>query len=209
MTGAGSSWPWLLTEPLILASGSATRAKMLRAAGLPVETDRPQTDERALEAPMRAAGIGAADRALALARAKALDVSRRRSGRLVLGADQTLDAAGHSGAKAENVAEARAQLRALSGRAHRLHAAATVARDGFPLFECTETAALAVRALDEAFIDAYLHRMGDDVLQSVGGYRFEELGRHLFSEVDGDQAVILGLPLKSVFGFLRRVGALA
>jgi septum formation protein len=204
-----SAWPWLLREPLILASGSATRATILRGAGLSVETDRPATDERALEAPMRAAGLVAVDRALALARAKALEVSRRRPGRLVLGADQTLDAAGHSGAKASSIAEARAQLRTLSGRTHRLHAAAVVARDGLALLECVETAAATVRTLDEPFIDAYLDRMGDDVLQSVGGYRLEELGRHLFSDVDGDHAVILGLPLTSIFRFLRCIGALA
>jgi septum formation protein len=203
------SWPWLWPAPLILASGSSARAGLLRAAGLPLEIMRPDLDERALEAPLWAAGLGAADRALALARTKALAVAASHPGRLVLGADQTLDAPGHSGAKAATRAEARAQLAALSGRVHVLHSAAAIARDGTILFAAVATARLTLRAFDGDFLDAWLDRVGDDALESVGGYRIEGLGAHLVARIEGEHSVILGLPLTQLLAGLRGLGALA
>lgn len=204
-----SSWPWLLDEPLLLASGSATRAAMLEAAGLPIEARTPSTDERAVEAPLIAAGLTSPDRALALARAKAIDVSKGDPGRLVLGADQTLAASGHPGVKARDRAEARSFLASLAGAGHRLHSAAVVARGGVAIFACVESAELVMRSVSDSFIDAYLDRAGAESLSSVGGYRIEGLGAQLFGRVNGDHNVILGLPLFPVLSFLRRIGALA
>lgn len=209
MTIPSSTWPWLHELPLLLASASATRAAVLRAAGLAIEPEPARIDERAIETPLRVAGVNAADRALALARAKALDVSQRHGGRLVLGADQTLDAAGHPGVKAANRAEAQAFLKALSGGAHALHSAAAIARDGAILFECVECAQLRMRRLDDAFITSYLDRTGDESMSSVGGYQIESIGLHLFDHIDGDHNVIRGLPLLPLLSFLRRIDAIA
>ena len=66
--------PWRGAAPLLLASTSATRRMLLEGAGLPVETEAPGIDERALEA---AAREGAAEIARRLAAEKALAVSRR------------------------------------------------------------------------------------------------------------------------------------
>lgn len=209
MTNAPPLWPWLYPEPLLLASGSAARAAMLRAAGLAIETDPARIDERAVEAPLREAGLLATDHALALARAKALDVSRRHRGRWVLGADQTLDAADHPGVKAANRAEAQIFLKALSGRRHQLHSAAAIARDGVILFETIESAMLEMRTLNDAFIACYLDRTGDESMSSVGGYQIEAIGLNLFERVDGDHNVIVGLPLLPLLSFLRRIGAVA
>ncbi|MET0605267.1 MAG: Maf family protein [Beijerinckiaceae bacterium] len=203
------AWPWLAPAPLILASGSATRAGMLRAALLPFEQVLPSIDERAIDEPLRAAGVVAADRALALARTKALAVAQLNRDSIVIGADQTLDALGHPGFKAETTAEARQYLLKLCGRAHRLHSAAAVARDGVIMFACVESATLTVRRCGEDFIDAYLAKAGQHSLSSVGGYRIEGEGVHLFDAIDGDHNVILGLPLLPVLAYLRRVGALA
>ena len=42
--------PWLGPGPLLLASTSQTRRALLEGAGLPVETEAPEVDERAVEA---------------------------------------------------------------------------------------------------------------------------------------------------------------
>jgi septum formation protein len=47
------------------------------------------------------------------------------------------------------------------------------------------------------------------VLQSVGVYRLEGLGIHLFEHVEGDHSTILGLPLLPLLSSLRRLGCLA
>src|SRR5688500_922403 len=112
---------WLAPEPLILASGSTVRRKMLEAAGLPVEAHPAEIDERKIE---QAALPASADRvALLLARAKAEAVARRFSNRVVAAADQTLTCEGRLYAKPVDLAGARAQLQSLAGKTHALHSA--------------------------------------------------------------------------------------
>lgn len=206
---AMKSWPWLLPQPPVLASGSATRAALLRAAGIAVDIIHPGVDERAVEALLRAAGFCQADRALALARAKTMAVAANHRDRVVIGADQTLDASGHPGRKARDRQEAAQFLRLLAGRAHRLHTAWCVAIHGIVVRESVETAILQMRALDDRYIEAYLDAVGDAALQSVGCYQIESLGQHLFEKIEGDHSVILGLPMLGLMNFLRRKGMIA
>lgn len=79
---------WLADAPLILASQSKTRQMLLTAAGVPVEADPADLDERGLEAGARSESAGAL--AALLAREKAMAVARKHGGALTLGADQTL-----------------------------------------------------------------------------------------------------------------------
>ena len=60
-----------------------------------------------------------------------------------------------------------------------------------------------MRPFSDAFLDEYLAAAGEDVLGSVGTYRLEGLGAHLFSRIDGDHFTILGLPLLPLLEFLR------
>jgi len=62
---------WLAADPLLLASGSMTRRDMLVAAGIPIEVVKPDIEERAIEAPLVAAGSPRDAVAAALACAKA------------------------------------------------------------------------------------------------------------------------------------------
>ena len=196
---------WMLEEPLVLASGSSARAQMLEAAGIPFEIDKPTLDERAVEAPLRAAGADGAQIAAALAQAKALEVSARRPGRYVLGGDQTLQVGADLLATPEGPAGARDHLRLLSGRSHQLHAAAALARDGQSLLVMSDTATLYMRALSEDFIETYLDAAGEAVLGSVGAYQIEGLGIHLFSHIEGQHPVIMGLPLHALIAGLRNL----
>jgi septum formation protein len=197
---------WLARAPLVLASQSAVRRRMLESAGIPVEVCPAALDERGLER-----GLGAAapaQVALALALAKARAVAARHPGRLVLGADQTLALGDAVFAKPEDRAGAARQLRALRGRAHRLHAALALVEDGAEVFAHCADATLYVRAFSERFLDAYLDAAGDAVLHSVGCYQIEGIGVHLFDRIEGDQFTIMGLPLLPLLNFLRGRGYL-
>lgn len=200
---------WLAPEPLILASGSATRRDMLLAVGIPVEVVKPEIDERAVEKPLVDRDVPADQVAAALACAKALAVSRDRPGRLVLAADQTLiceDIAFH---KPGDLAAAERQIAALAGRTHELHSAFVIACDGAPLAEGLEAARLTMRALEANFIARYLAVAGAAALSSVGGYQLEGPGAQLFEKVEGDHFTILGLPLLAVLASLRELDCLA
>lgn len=187
----------------VLASASRTRAEMLRRAGLEFTCDAADVDETALKEASRARGEDAATTALVLGRVKAAAVAARHPGALVLGADQLLDCDGEWFSKAGSRAEARAALLRLSGRTHRLISAATVVRDGETLWQAVETATLTMWRFDEALVDAYLDRIGDDALASVGAYKVEGVGIRLFERIEGDHATILGLPLLAFLAFLR------
>jgi septum formation protein len=197
---------WHAGRPLVLASRSAIRCKVLEAAGIPVETVAADIDERAIEASAGAAGPE--EVASLLAREKARAVSALRPGRLVLGADQTLALGERRFSKPASRAAARQQLLALRGRTHELHSAVAVVRDGEPMFEHVAVARLTMREFSSRFLESYLDTAGDMLTASVGGYQVEGPGLQLFERIDGDYFTILGLPLLPVLNCLRRAGAL-
>ena len=195
---------WLATQPLVLASRSDIRGKILAAAGLRFEIRPAQVDERAVEAAAKPADASAAARILA--RAKAEAVSANMPDRPVLGADQTLALGVHRFTKPKDRAEALTQLQALRGRTHELHSALALVRDGNVLFQCVETARLAMRDLSDRFLEDYLDMAGDLALSSVGAYQLESIGVHLFEHIEGDYFTILGLPLLPLLAYLRGAG---
>ena len=196
---------WQGATPLVLASASPVRVALLARSLIPFEVSPSAIDERAVSADIS----DGAEMAAALALAKATAVARLHPGRLVLGCDQTLTCDGQLMHKPADMAEARRQLVQLRGRAHRLHSALALCRDGATLWTGLAEAAMVMRRFSDGFLEAYLHAAGPDVLGSVGVYRYESLGAHLFDRVSGDDSTILGLPLLPLLAGLRQHGYLA
>ena len=200
---------WLpAAPPLVLASGSAARAALLAGAGLRFVRDSANIDEAEVKRSLRTAQATAESVAGTLAELKALHVSRRHPGALVIGADQMLDRDGEWFDKPADMDAARAHLLALRGRTHHLVTAAVVLRDGHKLWGHAERAAMTMRPLSDAFVEAYLAALGPAALDSVGAYQLEGVGAQLFARVEGDFFTILGLPLLPLLDFLRGHGAL-
>jgi septum formation protein len=197
-----------MAEPLVLASGSATRAQMLRAAEVPFEIVVPRVDEAALKEALLAEERSARDIADALAEMKAARVSGKRPEALTLGCDQTLSCDGRLLSKPASPEEAREQIAALMGRTHRLHSAAVIYQGGEPVWRHVSEARLTMGRLSEAWVDGYVARNWDAIRHSVGGYRIEEEGVRLFSRIEGDHFTILGLPLLPLLSFLSIRGTI-
>lgn len=194
---------------IVLASRSASRRALLTAAQVPFEAMNPGVDEEAAKEALRADGLNARALADALAELKALKLSRRVPGALVLGCDQTLSLDdGSMIDKAVDRADAQAILRRLSGRVHHLHSAAVVALNGEAIWRHVERSAMTVRPLSDAFIADYLDADWEQLRWCVGCYRIEGPGAQLFSRVEGSQFAIQGLPLLPLLDFLRVRGVL-
>ena len=195
------------SAPLVLASGSASRKSLLTAAGVPFVADPADLDEDRLMAELKPAG--AEIMARTLAEQKALAVSRRHPGQIVLGGDSVIAFGGDYLSKCASLAQARALLLRLSGQTHLLVSAAALARDGALLWAHASPCRMTMRDLSAQFLEDYLAAEGGGLLSSVGCYRFEGRGAQLFDRVEGDYFSVLGLPLLPVLAQLRKEGVLA
>lgn len=198
-----------MTARLILASASATRAALLSAAGLTFEARPAAIDEDEVKRGTRDQGISADDTAVLLAGMKAARIARSVPDAIVIGADQLLVCENRWFDKPTTMADARAQLQALRGRAHILVTAVLCQRGGQRLWTHIARPKLTMRNFSDGFLDDYLAREGEAVLSSVGAYRLEGLGVQLFDAVVGDHSAVLGLPMLPLLGFLRQTDALA
>lgn len=189
---------------LILASGSAARARLLTSAGLAIEIVPSSVDEDEIKRANE--GIAVEQLAMILARAKAAEVAMRNPDALTIGADQILDCGGARFDKPKDRDQAAAHLRTFRGKTHRLITACTVYRGSEEIWRHTTIPQLTMWNFDDAFIADYLERAGDSVLTSVGSYLLEGLGSNLFEKIEGDYFSILGLPLLPLLAFLRTQG---
>ena len=193
---------------IVLASTSAARRAMLTAAGVQFEAVAPRVDEEAAKAGFAARGLDGRALADALAELKAVKLSSRRPGDLVLGCDQTLEC--DDGRLLDKPgAQLGDQLRLLSGRTHRLHSAIVAAENGQPVWRHVDRATLTMRKLSEGFIADYVAHEGSHVGGCVGGYRIEGPGVQLFAKIEGSHFTILGLPLLPLLDWLRARGIMA
>jgi septum formation protein len=195
--------------PLILASSSKTRARLLEAAGLAFIVEPPGLDESVMrQAVSGAQSLAPHDVAEVLARAKAEAVSDFAPKAYVISADQVLAFGDLIISKPETMEAARRQLLDLSGKTHTLHTAVAVATNGETIWAETTMATLTMRKLSPEFIGRYLAAAGEEVLSSVGAYQIESLGVELFDKIDGDYFSILGLPLVPLLDTLRGEGVI-
>lgn len=197
-----------MTTPIILASGSPFRRKILEDAGIAFTVERPAIDERAVEDAVENTGLRPDDLAQILAEAKAVDVSQNNPGAFVIGSDQTLSMGDVVFHKPADMEEARRRLLALSGRTHQLNSAIVIACDGEAIWRHVSIAQLTMRDLDPGFIGRHLSAVGDIALSSVGAYQIEGRGIQLFDKIEGDHFTIVGLPLLPLLTKLRELGAI-
>lgn len=194
---------------LVLASASMARRTLLTAAGLCFEAIPARIDEDAIKQAARTEAAAAEDTAVLLGELKAMRVSARQPGALVIGADQLLVCDGEIFDKPADLATARAQLRRLRGRRHALLGAVVCVRDQVRLWHHLAREQLLMRAFSDAMLDHYLAIEAERVLDWVGAYRIEGVGVQLFEAIEGDYFSILGLSLLPLLGFLRQHGVLA
>ena len=184
-----------MTEPLILASGSPRRRELIGSMGIPFEVtvaDAPEIKEGAPEAIVTEN-----------ARRKAAAVAKDHPGRVVLGADTMVYAAGSPLGKPRDLADARRMLHLLSGREHQVYTGVCVMRDE-KIDLRWESARVFFVPLTDAEIDRYL--AAGESMDKAGAYGIQGYAAIFTQKIDGDYYNVMGLPVCQVGLMLRRAG---
>ena len=185
---------------LLLASGSKTRAEILKKAKISFKVVDHGVDEEELKISLNE--LSPKDISIQLSEIKAIKPSMKYSEDFVIGADQVLDFNGSLINKAAHLQEAKKQLLDLNGKTHKLITAITIAKNGVVVWKHYDVAKITMRELSEKQKDQYLNNMDKETLGCVGVYAIEQEGIKLLNKIDGDYFSILGLPLLPLTQFL-------
>ena len=185
-------------RPIILASSSTWRLKLLNDAGIPATSQSAQINEYDIQ------GSDPVDIALKRATAKAFDVASAHPEALVIGADQVVYLDGQLFEKPKSALEWRQRLRLLRGQAHHLSTAVTLVQ-GDTIDQFVETTLVYFRAeIDEAHLDAYVSH--GEAWGCAGGYMMEGHGAWLIERIEGDWQNVIGLPIFPLITRLYQLG---
>jgi septum formation protein len=181
----------------VLASESARRVDLLRAAGYDFETHKSGFPEVILKDPKETVEANA--------RGKALAVAKQEPDGVVLAADTVvyLPEEGQILGQAENEEEVRRMLGLLRSRVHQVHSGVAVA-SGSDLAVRHSITNVRMRAFGEEEIGAYA-RFGEGV-GKAGGYAIQGRAAVFVEWIGGDYTNVVGLPLPLTVRMLRSFG---
>ena len=184
---------------LILASASPRRVQLLARLGIvPAAIDPAEIDETPGKAEIPRA------HAERLALAKCTAVAARHPGVVVLAADTVVGVGRRILAKAEDEATARACLKLLSGRRHRVTTAVAIAdATGHIRSRICETVVIFHR-LDDTAIDELI--AAGDWRGKAGGYALQGAAEAFIRHIAGSWSGVVGLPLAETRSLLKLSG---
>ena len=183
---------------VILASNSSIRKKILEDAGVTFEVITSEVDEEELKKSFSSKNFK--DYCLTLAKAKALDVSNKKKNAYVIGSDQICCYKDEIFSKPLTKENCFKTLSKLSGNTHYQNCGISICKDGKEIWSHYAQAALTMKLLSDLEIKDYIDK--DEPFMACGAYRFESLGKNLFSSTQGDETTIQGLTLNPILKFL-------
>jgi len=194
---------FLQQQPLILASGSAIRCKLLKSLGLEFDVVPSNCDEASIKNAFQSSDVYALGQLLA--QSKALEVSHRFPNAFIIAADQLCIIGEQILDKPMTHKTAIEHLQLLSGKQHQQIACLCIAKGEQILWQYQSTANVTLLPLNSTTIENYLQK--EKPYHSCGAYQFETLGKWLFQEVQGNEDTILGLPLLPLIAALKDLKA--
>lgn len=188
--------------PLILASASSGRLRLLRQAGFDPQVMVSGVDESAVTTTEPAALV----RELALAKATA--VAALVSEGLVIGADSVLDLDGIAYGKPVDADDARRRWSIQAGRSGVLRTGQALLFVVGGEIRASDVSAAAATVHfgrpDEAELKAYLH--SGEPVQVAGAFTIDALGAQFVDSIDGNVGTVIGLSLPLLRAQAARLG---
>tara|TARA_B110001450_G_scaffold247985_1_gene263637 strand:+ start:475 stop:1059 length:585 start_codon:yes stop_codon:yes gene_type:complete len=188
---------------LILASKSKVRKEILDKNKILVQVKPSSIDEDVVKQSLLKENASPEIISKNLAELKANKVSQKSNDNLVLGADSVIDLNGELISKPKNRDEALNILKKLNGKKHYLVSSICISRNGSMIWNYTDKAALTMKNMTEEELKTYLSKIPDETLYAYNVYQIEGEGKNLFSDIDGDEDTIMGLPIKKIKEYLN------
>ena len=188
---------------IILASKSKVRKEILDNHNIKTDVEVSNVDEEPIKESLIKEGAPPEIISKNLAELKANRVSQKINNSLVLGADSVIDLSGELISKPESRDEALSILKKLNGKTHSLISSVCISRNGSMIWNYTDKAYLTMKNLSEDELIVYLGKITDENLYAYNVYQIEGEGRNLFSQIEGDEDTIMGLPIKKIKEYLE------
>jgi len=186
-------------QPLILASASPRRKRLLQSVGLDFQIQPSPLEESGLPS-----GNPAAD-AKKWAQLKSASIAAAFPDSWILGADTIVVLDGHIFGKPDDRDEAARMLAQLSGRTHEVVTGLCLKKTASGI---SKTASVLTRVcfkdLTPNEIDAYI-RTGEP-MDKAGAYGIQGIGAFLVRSIEGSYTNVVGLPLCETLGWLMEEG---
>ena len=192
-----------MLNKIILASKSKVRKEILDKHQIPCDVKPSSVDEDVVKESLIKELATPEIISKNLAELKANKVSLNQGDRLVLGADSVIDLDGELISKPESREEALLILKKLNGKKHNLISSVCISKNGSMMWNYTDKAELTMKKFSEENLKVYLSKISDEALYSYNVYQIEGLGRNLFSNINGDEDTIMGLPVFKIKEYLK------
>ena len=190
---------------IILASKSGVRKKILEKNKISCKVIPSNVDEDEFKTSMIARNATPELISKNLAELKANKISTKEPDQLVLGADSVIDLEGKLISKPKTREEAIEILKKLNGKKHQLISSVCISKNGAMIWHHTDASSLTMKQLNLDEIKSYISKIGDNTLFAYGVYQIEADGRSLFSNIEGDEDTIMGLPVKKIKEYLNNL----
>ena len=188
---------------LILASQSKVRKNILDKNNIKVRVEHSGVDEDPIKLSLLKNNASPKIVSKNLAELKANKVSQKYEGFFVLGADSVIDLNGELISKPSNREEALNILKRLNGKKHNLISSVCISKNGSMVWNYTDEAELVMKHFSDQDLKNYLSKIPDESLYAYNVYQIEGKGRNLFSQINGDEDTIMGLPIKKIKEYLK------
>ena len=188
---------------IILASKSKVRKKILEENKIKFSVIPSNVDETSIKKSLLSEGATPEIISKNLAEVKANKVSQKINNSLVIGADSVIDLSGELISKPNNRKEAMEILKKLNGKTHYLISSICISKNGSMTWNFTDRASLKMKNHSNKELVEYLKKISDNDLYAYNVYQIESHGKHLFSEINGDENTIMGLPILKIKEYIE------
>ena len=192
-------------KKIILASKSKVRKKILEKNGISCLVKPAHIDEDLIKESLLKIGATPDIISKNLAELKANKISQKTNGEIVLGADSVINLNENIISKPFNREDAMNILKKLNGKKHELISSVCISKNGSMIWNYTDKATLTMKNMNEKDLKFYLEKITDEALYAYNVYQIEGEGRTLFSNIEGDEDTIMGLPIKKIKEYLNSI----